>query len=93
MFEEKRRYPRYNTSHEIDIIAPTGVRKTYFTLNHSESGMFVIAMADEQCPVGTELVITPTDDIQHKKARADQRTRDAGYQDRHGNRICRWKLT
>lgn len=68
MEEERRRHPRYHTSHEIDIQAPTGVRKTYITLDHSEGGIFVMAMPAEQLPVGTEVTVTPTDDIRHKKS-------------------------
>lgn len=68
MKEEKRRYPRYSSSHEIDILSPTGVRKTYLTLDHSEGGIFVMAMQAEQLAVGTEVTVTPTDDIRHKKS-------------------------
>lgn len=68
--EEKRHHPRYSSSHEIVISTAAGIRKTYLTLDHSEGGIFVVAMATEQLPVGTEVTITPTDDIRHKKASA-----------------------
>lgn len=47
-----------------------GVRKTYITLDHSEAGVFVVAMVPEQLPVGTEVIVTPTDDVRQKKATA-----------------------
>ena len=60
VLREKRRYERYPGSHGIDITSPTGNTKTYTTLNISDGGIFVLAVAGEQLPVGTEVTIAPT---------------------------------
>jgi c-di-GMP-binding flagellar brake protein YcgR len=57
--QEKRRYVRRRESLQMSIKPDTGDTKTFTTRDVSNGGIFLIAMASEQLPVGTEVIITP----------------------------------